>query len=156
MRGKYTSEQIIEFIAKNTQQDYQLLLNEFIKSCQEMKYVSPRIPQLIKKLRKKGIKVVIATDNMDSFTRWTVPALRLDVLFDDVLNSYNLKVLKTDSDDKGESIFFKNLNKNYTIKNSLLIDDLLDVKPIIKSLKIDFLHVTKESELQDHLKTLLQ
>ena len=31
---------------------------------------------------------------MDCFTRWTVPHMKLDELFDDILNSFYLKGLK--------------------------------------------------------------
>ena len=156
MRGKYSTEQIVEFVAKHTEQNYKLLLSEFIKSCQQMEYSSFHIPQLIKQLRAKGIKVLIATDNVDSFTRWTVPALKLDILFDDILNSYNLRVLKTDIDEKGESLFFKKgLKKNFNFKGSVLIDDNLDVKSIVKKSNIDFLYITKENELERHLEKLL-
>jgi FMN phosphatase YigB (HAD superfamily) len=155
MRGKYNTEQIIDFLATTTHQDYQLLLSEFIKSCQEMKYSTSQIPLLVKRLRAKGVKVIIATDNMDSFTRWTVPALQLDKVFDDVLNSYDLHVLKTDTDNNGESKFFKSEYIVDHLSKNLLIDDILNMEQIVKKSKIDFLHVTQETKLEKYLEQLL-
>lgn len=157
MRGKYTTEELVQYVAEHTKQNYDLLLKEFIQSCEQMEYSSPYIPNLIKQLQAKGMKVVIATDNMDSFTRWTVPSMKLNKLFDGILNSYNLKVLKTDTDDKGESLFFKKFLEENTLnpKNCVLIDDNLDIEPIMKKSKINFLHANKEKELEKHLLLIL-
>lgn len=157
MRGKYTTEEIVQYVADHTKQDYGLLLREFIQSCEQMEYSSPHIPQLIKKLQTKGIRVVIATDNMDSFTRWTAPAMKLDKLFDGILNSYDLKVLKNDTDKKGESLFFKKFIKENRLnpQDCVLIDDGLETELILKKSGIDFLLVNKEKELEKHLREFL-
>jgi FMN phosphatase YigB (HAD superfamily) len=47
-------------------------------------------------IREQGIKVVLATDNMDAFCRWTVPAMHLGGIFDAILDSASLGVLKDD------------------------------------------------------------
>lgn len=105
MRGEQTSEQIVHQIAKVADLNKEELISEFIESCKSMKLVSDRIFEITKQLQSQGVKVVVATDNMDSFTRWTIPALKLETMFDNILNSYDLGVLKGDFDDKGESLF---------------------------------------------------
>lgn len=152
MRGQYTTEQIIASVAKSTHLPYQFLLREFIQSCEKLEYSSPEIPRLIKQLRTTGKRVIIATDNMDCFTRWTIPALQLDTHFDDILNSYERKALKADIDGNGESLFFQ----NYNTRGSLLLDDRLEVGTIVKKSNIDFLHVTQENNLEKHLQELLR
>ena len=101
MKGRYTSEDILSMAAEETQTNFDTLLKEFIIGCEKMEYSSPGIPDLVKNLRNKQIIVCIATNNMDSFTRWTVPAMELDSLFDEILNSFYLKALKHDLDKNG-------------------------------------------------------
>lgn len=156
MRGKYRSEEIIRYIADATEQDYHLLLNDFILSCKEMEYSSREIPGLIRNLRGMGVRVNIATDNMDCFARWTIPALNLDKHFDNILNSYDLEALKTDTDKNGKSKFFtKGEERDIDINNSILLDDNKAIEPIIKRQNIDFRLITGEQTLEKHLKQLL-
>lgn len=61
-----------------------------------MKFVSEDIVPIIKIIQSRNIKVLIATDNMDCFHRWTTKALDLNNIFDGILNSYYLKVRKND------------------------------------------------------------
>ncbi len=127
MRGEFLTENVIEKLAEDTKLGYEMLLTEFVKSCESMKFISDDTDKLVLKLRKKGVKVFIATDNMDSFTRWTVPAMKLDKIFDGVLNSHNLKALKKDF--KAEkSLFFEKFLKDNKIKpgESIIIDDAED------------------------------
>lgn len=42
---------------------------------------------------------------MDTFNRFTVESMRLKVIFDEILNSYELKAMKGDFKD-GKSLFF--------------------------------------------------
>jgi FMN phosphatase YigB (HAD superfamily) len=59
----------------------------------------------VRAIRRSGVLVALATDNMDTFTRWTVPALGLGTLFDAILDSASLGTLKDDLTD-GQSRFF--------------------------------------------------
>jgi hypothetical protein len=125
MRGELTSEEIIAPVCQESGLDPQETLHELMISCQQMQFVSAEIPDLIAHIRERGIKVVVATDNMDTFSRWTVPEMRLLEMFDDVLNSYDLKGLKYDRNEQGGSIFFGDFLQANGIKagESLLIDD---------------------------------
>ena len=107
MLGELQSEDVIDKVAKDSKLEYDKVLKEFIKSCASMEIVSKDVLKLVSKIRKKGTKVVIATDNMDSFTRWTYPGLKLFNHFDGYLNSHYLHAMKGHKDDKGKSLFFR-------------------------------------------------
>src|SRR5579883_1405709 len=80
MRGELIAEEAVARVALQVGVDERFLLAELEESCRAMRFVSPLAPDLIGALRGAGFRVVLATDNMDTFTRWTVPALRLDDL----------------------------------------------------------------------------
>ena len=125
MRGEVTSEEVIHRIARLRHLDYDLIFQEFIVSCQQMQFVSEELPDLISSLRVQGIKVVVATNNTDSFSRWTVPGMKLNTIFDSIINSFDMKALKWDVDEKGQSLFFANFLCIDSIQRgeSILIDD---------------------------------
>lgn len=162
MRGKLSSEDVIAVICQqNPTIDPQFLLQELALSCSQMQFVSPQVPVYVRQLQAMGIQVVVATDNMDTFTRWTVPGLKLETIFDAVLNSYDLKALKKDRDSNGESAFFGNYLRTHQIKRgeSVLIDDGDEqYGQVIHSFGIDYrqieLRVGLIPELQKLLATL--
>lgn len=70
---------------------------------------------------------MIATDNMDTFERFTIPAMKLNELFDDFLISHSLKVLKEDIQENSISFFDEYLNKNkLTYQETVLLDDCIE------------------------------
>jgi FMN phosphatase YigB (HAD superfamily) len=81
------------------------LLADLEHNCRGMEFDDPASVDALQAIREQGIKVVLATDNMDTFYRWTVPALRLGGMFDAILDSASLGVLKKDLVD-GHSPFF--------------------------------------------------
>ncbi|MCR4323171.1 MAG: HAD family hydrolase, partial [Candidatus Azambacteria bacterium] len=98
-------------------------------SCQNMSYAFDGLLKIIQDLRKSGIKCVIATDNMDTFRRWTIPGMNLKKYFDDFLISNELKNMKFDIDRKNNIIpffdsYLKENNLNYG--DVALIDDCID------------------------------
>ena len=125
MRGQLRAEQVIARAAIYTGIDKKILLRELKKSCQSMQLLDPSIKDVIKKIRASGIEVAIATDNMDTFLRWTVPALGLDDLVDRILDSHTLGVLKSDVGADGSSAFFSTYIRNLGIKpvEAVLFDD---------------------------------
>lgn len=157
MRGKHKSEDIIKELSDDTSLPYQMLLSEFIKSCENMKFVSEDIEGLVRKLRKKGTRVVIATDNMDSFTRWTIPAMNLQNIFDGILNSHDLKALKRDFDENGKTLFFGKFLKDFGVKHgeSIIIDDGEDKDGKIQNSGIVYKKITYGEGLADELLALL-
>jgi FMN phosphatase YigB (HAD superfamily) len=160
MRGKYTAEAIVETLSKKIDADPAKLFQELVISCQNMVLVSPQVPELVTKLKEKGLKVIAATDNMDTFVRFTSPSLKLEELFDGVLCSYDLKALKHDTDLNGSSLFFgKFLKENNLLPGeSLLIDDYAAQKEAIESfgIKVDLIEPKfgLVKRLQEILETL--
>lgn len=128
MRGAVTLDEIVEQMSRETAIDSKLIQDELVLSCQNMSLCSPDIETIIQELRNKGFTVVIATDNMDTFRAYTVPALQLDKLFDDILVSSELGVLKDDATPSDTIKFFdaylseKGLNYN----DAILLDDSPD------------------------------
>ena len=125
MRGSVTSEEVVHLMAQLLHLDYDLIFQEFILSCQQMQFVSKEIVYLISILRRQGIKVVVATNNTDSFSRWTVPGMKLNDIFYSVINSFDVKALKWDVDEKERSLFFADFLYANGIQSgeSMLIDD---------------------------------
>lgn len=140
MRGEITSEKVIKNVSEQCGVDYKVIFDEFVKGCEQMEFVTENCIKKIKFIKDKGIKVVIATDNMDSFVRWTVPALKLDRIFDGILDSYTLRALKNDFDENGSSPFFDEFVKDNIIKKgeSVIIDDSEDKEGKIQAYGIDY------------------
>lgn len=155
MRGSVTTEEVLKDVARQTKTQYDLVLKEFIKGCKSMHFISEEIPLIIRNLQKKGYYVVIATNNMDCFTRWTVPHMKLDELFDDILNSFYLKGLKHEVFN-GASVFFKDFFAKYNIspRNCVFFDDSIDKGGYIESLGIKYIQLKDSNNLLEKLKAL--
>lgn len=149
MRGIKTSEEIINEISADSKLDYDLIFREFVIGCKKMKLVSHEVEKMINFFRKKGIKMIIATDNMDSFSRWTVPSLKLKNLFDNILDSFTLKNLKNDFANDGESMFFRKFMSKNKIKKgeSIIIDDSEDKENRIQNYGIDYFKIESHTGL---------
>ena len=93
-------------------------------SCRRMELCDPSVIDTLRSISGRGIKVVVATDNMDTFRRWTFPALHLDTVFDDALTSDGCGALKADLVD-GQSPFFAPWLAEYGIapSDAILLDD---------------------------------
>ncbi len=157
MLGELKSEDVISRVAKNSTLNYDKIFKEFVNSSQSMELISKDLLKIISKLRNKGAKVVIATDNMDSFTRWTYPGLKLFNHFDGFLNSHDLGAMKGHKDKNGKSLFFNEylVSTGLKPKDSVLIDDSEDKDKIISSFGIDYLRIEPGISLASTLKGLL-
>ena len=129
MRGEFSSEDICNKLEKISGLDKEKIFEELIISAQNMKFVSPKVPSLVKKIRRKGHKVVVATDNMDTFMRFTFPAMNLKELFDGFLVSFELKHLKNDVKNN-KLMFLESYIKEESVSPSdiVLLDDSVDMK----------------------------
>lgn len=156
MRGRITYVTILHYLEDKTEISYKVLEDELQYSSENMTYIDPSAIEQVQVLRANGVKVVIATDNMDTFQRWTVPALQLDVLFDDILTSNTQQALKADFNSDGTSAFFASYVSRSIAEPSemVLLDDSLDTK-IIKGVGMDFLRVTEAMPLGYHLANIL-
>jgi len=153
MRGLYTSEDIVEILSKDSGVPKEIILHELAESCYQMKYVSNDIPKLIKKIKSKGIKVVIATDNMDTFERFTIPSMEIGNLFDDFLISCKLKVLKEDIQEDSIPFFDNYLNKyNLSYQDAVLLDDCIDTTGVYNKLGFQIIEITSSNKLIEILK----
>ena len=157
MIGVKSYSDVINYVSSITDIPYEDLKNELQFSAENMKLIDADIIKLIKKIISQGIKVVIATDNMDTFTQWTVPAMRLRLLFDEILVSDNIGAMKTQVSPEGLSLFFDDYLRRHDIKTnqSVLIDDNLNTQAV-EQWGINFLHVDDASPLSAHLRQILQ
>lgn len=120
MLGEYTSENIHAILADVLGMPFLELWKIFIDDCQKME-VSESTLKKIGTLREK-YKVVLLTDNMDSFSRFTVPALSLDSHFDEIINSYDEKKSKKELLPK----LIENADRNFLIDDSKTACDLFE------------------------------
>lgn len=155
MSGKINHVDIVNHLSPVTQIPAEELLAELKYSAEHMKFADESIPEKIKALRNSGAKVIIATNNMDTFRLWTIPALGLEDIFDGFLVSDSLKCMKQDVEDDSTSKFFNDyLNlHNLLASDTVLIDDSSDIKS--ERFGIEFLHVTSTETLVKRLDTLL-
>jgi hypothetical protein len=144
MRGKLTSEDVLADICRGTNVDLMYVLQTLQDRCQQMRLVSEAIPRMVAALRAKGLRVVIATDNMDAFPRWTIPSprrARCSMIF---LCSFEQRALKRDVDQDGCSRFFADYWQRHHISwgESLLLDDgCKDFGASTRRLGIDCQHI---------------
>lgn len=77
--------------------------------------------KIYQRFRKNNIKVVITSDNMDIFSRQTVPHNKLNDYFDEIYNSSDLKHLK----EENEFELYRKLANKYGLntKEVLIVDD---------------------------------
>jgi FMN phosphatase YigB (HAD superfamily) len=157
MRGQLTSETVVRHLGEALHCNPDILLKELIVSCQNMRLMSESSLNLISELRKTGVKVVIATDNMDTFHRWTIPSLRLANHFDAILSSFELGALKGDTDATGSNLFFTHYLKSNDIGQgeSLLLDDSNQIfGDTIRRCGIDY-QCVEPGKLDDSLERIL-
>ena len=156
MKGEFNSEKLVAKISGELTIDFKFVFNEFVKGCEIMKFVSTQIPQLVKSIQSKGMKVYIATHNMDSFNRWTVPAMKLDKLFNGVINSYFVKAFKHDFNHQGESLFFHDVIKKEKVTPSEVywIDDSDDKDNLLTNYGVNYKRVDKENTVVEALRSL--
>lgn len=92
---------------------------------------------------------------MDTFVRWTVPALNLAQHFDAILDSYSLRALKRDKDELGQSKFFgKLLSKNRIDPTSTVLIDDGAHNAVVKDFGIQFIHASSNSPAHSILVSL--
>lgn len=151
MRGELDAENVTTILSKRTSIPVDELNAELQASSERLRLIDESVLNLIAIIREAGTKAVIATDNMDTFPRWTVPALGLDRHFDDILDSHTLKTLKGDSDKDGNSLFFHDYLARDGIgpEQAVLFDDNGAFAP---EFGIEYRRVTEDKPLQAQLK----
>lgn len=155
MRGKVDEEKILQVVSDKFGYSKKVLKEDLAESCRAMTFLSDDLLPLIDAIRKKGIKCVIATDNMDIFSKYVVPALKLDELFDDVLVSFDQKALKFDVSEDEHSIpfFDEYLKRNgFSYSDALLVDDRVDTSGMYAKIGLDTYQVKNIESLLEKLK----
>lgn len=154
MRGFVSSSKIATIIADQFDLDAEELHSELERSCRNMALVDDYIPQKIRKLQAKGLRVVIATDNMDTFENWTVPSLRLDELFDGILTSPTRGALKADLFDNRSQFFDLYLTQQgVRASETILLDDSPNYKTL-KTIGMDYIQISNSNKLVDVLDSI--
>lgn len=152
MRGKYSAEEINQFVAEKIGMPFRELWELFVDDCKTM-HVSPQVLDQITELRKKYL-VILLTGNMDSFTRFTVPALNLEKYFDHISNSYYEGRHKTDD---GGQLFLDYAEKyNVPLSTCIVIDNSKTVCSLFQELGGTAYHVTPEIDVLQHFATITQ
>lgn len=143
MRGDYTSEEINKLISLETNIPFDKLWQVFVADCKSMR-VDSEVLNRIQNLRKTFYTILV-TDNMDCFSRFTVPALNLDKYFDLIVNSFNIKKRK---DDNGGELFMQLADKfDSKLENCILADDSEETCNIFSKLGGESCLVTLEKPL---------
>lgn len=152
MRGKHSAEEMNKYAAEHIGWQYEKLWDLFVKDCSTMQ-VSRTVLEKINALRKK-YTVILVTTNMDSFSRFTAPALQLEKYFDAISNSFNEGKYKTD---KNGEIYLEYAKKyDVDMKDSVVIDDSPKVCSIFESLGGTSHHITAERSIEYYLDLLLK
>jgi len=153
MRGEYTSKEITDIISTDVGLSSEILHDELSTSCRQQSFVDFNIPDLINKIQKKDIFVVIATDNMDTFRKCTVPSMNLENIFDDILISHELGLLKEDHDEKSIPFFDEYLSKHdLDYSDAVLLDDCTDDTGVYDKLGLNIIQITGPEILLNSLK----
>lgn len=153
MCGKFKSEEINKIISQKTGLPLDMIWRTFVSDCKKMK-VDPEIVILIRELRKK-YSVVLITGNMDCFTRFTVPALKLNEMFDCIVNSADIGYFKTDYNGKTFIDCLKRFNID-DISSAYLLEDSLKTCTIFNQLGGTAFKINNKEDTVNCLKTLLE
>jgi FMN phosphatase YigB (HAD superfamily) len=153
MRGKYNSEEMCNILEKESKLPSKIIFDKLKESCEKMTFVSDEIPSLLKKIKEKGTRIILATDNMDTFRRFTMPALRLENLFDDFLISYELKCLKGDLKEETMPFFSSYAEKKkMDFSKAVLLDDNIYSPKICKKIGLKVIKIDGPETILNLLK----
>jgi len=150
LRGKYTAEEINEFVANEIDFPQEDLWKIFVDDCITME-VSGSVLERLSLLRKR-YTVILITGNMDSFSRFTLPALKLDRYFDHISNSYHEGKHKIDNE--GE-LFVEYAKKHgVSLKDCIIIDDSKNACSIFEEFGGTAYLVSPEKDITQYLELL--
>ena len=151
MRGQHSAEEISKIVSEKIDVPFEVVWSSFVDECKTME-VSARALDCLSQLRDRYVLVLI-TGNMDSFGRFTVPALRLDEYFDAISSSFDEGQFKTDN---GGDLFLRYAQQfGVSIRDCLVLDDSAHVCGVFESLGGAAFRVTPEQDVLVHLKNLI-
>ena len=150
MIGKYSSEEVNKIISDSLKLSYKMIWDTFVEDCKTMS-VDMDILESILKLRET-YQTVLITGNMDCFSRFTVPALNLNLYFEHIINSADTGSLK---DENEGSIFINYAKKLGTdISKCILIDDSEKICNLFNMLGGTPFNVNTEKNIKSYLREL--
>ncbi len=157
MLGLRDYKSVLSYLTEATTIPYNELARELQYSAENMQFIDQQALEKIRLLREYGVKVLIATDNMDTFRLWTMPALGIESLFDGVLASDIQGAMKSYLSSDGVSLFFAPyfLQNDLAPQNMVLIDDSIDTK-VVEKFGMNFMHVDDKHSLTFHLDNILK
>ncbi len=156
MRGQISAEQVISIVSSTTDINHERLFEALSLSSKSMTLADPAVLQRIAELRTAGIGVSIATDNMDTFRRWTTPALDLDAHFDHLLVSSEIGALKKDVGAGGSAFFGPFLDtQGLAAIDCILIDDSPSNK-VVESFGMRYQPITSPAQVSPILSNLVK
>lgn len=148
MCGKYTSEEICAVVSKKCNLEYDYLWEVFVHDCKTMQITRALLSSIL--ALRTNFYIVLITGNMDCFTRFTVPTLRLEYYFNKIVNSADEGQMKTD--DNGAT-FLTYVQGDIT--QAFLIEDSEKSCCVFKKLGGKALQVTKATSTLSHLQSLI-
>lgn len=152
--GKIFKQDILNAISRN-RKEYDAFYSLLKASCENMEFDSDAFLPKIERLRSKGVKVVVATDNFDVFCDYSVPSLRLHELFDDVVSSHQVGYVKSDVRN-GRLKFFEDTLKKYRLgyENAVMLDDQLEVVNACNQNGLSAMRIERPQDLEKALEKL--
>lgn len=151
MRGAENWRGVMGMVSRYSGLQFNYVSEAFVESCKRMHFVVDNLSEQMESLKQRGYGVCVATDNMDSFREFTVPALGMRKMFKHIFNSYDLRSLKRDRNVDGSSKFFGQVTRRIdcSLDKLTLVDD--SVIPNFSDWSIRFIQVTKEGGLTQAL-----
>ncbi len=129
----------------------------FKDSCSHQSIDFPEILDMFLTLRKHNKKVVLATDNWDIFEYYTIPSMRLDRYFDEIISSHKEGYLKRDIVNSKLPFFERYLKENgFSYQDAILIDDSLVTQQAAKACKLPVFEVKNSKETLDFIEKFLR
>jgi len=157
MRADINENDIASLISDKFGYSRDIILKDLAESCENMELVSDEILGLINEIKRKEITCVIATDNMDTFMKYTKPAMELGEYFDGFLVSFDKKVLKFDVKKNSIPFFDDYLEKKSLLyKDVLLIDDCIDKSGTYDKLGFEILQIFNSADFLEKLKKIAE
>lgn len=151
MLGGYSTEDVHNILQKELNIPAEII-SIFKKDCENLD-ISSKILQKVNELRK-FYYCILATDNMDSFVRFTLPNRKeLTESFDEINDSYTMKQCKSSFD----GLYFKKkiTEKRAIIENSILIDDSPNNCKVFESIGGQSYQVKNENDVLKALSSIL-
>lgn len=118
MLWKYQFDEICKILSDNLNVDYNCVYDSFVEDCKNID-LSTKIRELLNKL-KKYYYIVLVTDNMDSFTKFTVKNnLNYFNVFDSIFNSADEWCFKVDAYLRYANYYSSKIELSYLIDDSV-------------------------------------